>query len=549
MEELSNTERLILTYIQSHPPEECMLDKITKGTSRSRATVLKYLEILHAKGIIEYKFVGRSKLWSMAGGSENQEIRKDSSKITIQETNDLIFNDLAHQASQLHSLISQESALRKSIDHPETIIFTINSFWDVVATNDSFNAFFTAKNLRELLDLQQIVGLENALKSVDSKDSITMELDLMEKQGVKRPYTFVLQPILNKSNEVMGTSFIGSELSSIKRSKRDLEILLGIARWAASAETRQDLVVELIKGVQQLIPSKYLVIVLKEGGNLLFDYISPELSHKYNKDIGAIIRDFAQESMVDLETKSAESEDIPLKILKSELEDHELGLMISIPIIDDDNALGSLVLLTTAKYITSVSMESVEIAADEFASFINMSRLKQEKEEFINTLLAMNKVSEIINSYPEDKEDVMLEESVRVTIESLGFEMGCIYLSDENQELALRVHQNLPDKLRKMCMDGMFKDLFSKTLENQNLVYINAESEDYELLETPIKENDIKTMLILPIKYGDKITGLLNLGSRQIKPYNKISLENLSSIGLQLGLALERSRIAFQLIE
>jgi DNA-binding MurR/RpiR family transcriptional regulator len=63
MEELSNTERLIVSYIKSHPPEDCMLDKITRGTSRSRATVLKYLEILHAKEILDFKFVGRSNLY------------------------------------------------------------------------------------------------------------------------------------------------------------------------------------------------------------------------------------------------------------------------------------------------------------------------------------------------------------------------------------------------------------------------------------------------------------------------------------------------------
>ena len=41
--------------------------------------------------------------------------------------------------------------------------------------------------------------------------------------------------------------------------------------------------------------------------------------------------------------------------------------------------------------------------------------------------------------------------------------------------------------------------------------------------------------------------GSKNMGSRKIKTYNEISLENLSSIGLQLGLALERSKLALKL--
>jgi transcriptional regulator with GAF, ATPase, and Fis domain len=132
-------------------------------------------------------------------------------------------------------------------------------------------------------------------------------------------------------------------------------------------------------------------------------------------------------------------------------------------------------------------------------------------------------------------------------MDSLGFEMGCIYLKDDEEELTLRVHKNLPEGLKNMCMAGMFNDLFSKTLEKQNLVYITSESEEYSSLEHAIRANGIKTLLILPVKKGNEIIGLLNMGSRQIKPYNNISLENLSSIGLQLGLALERSRLAIKL--
>ena len=140
-----------------------------------------------------------------------------------------------------------------------------------------------------------------------------------------------------------------------------------------------------------------------------------------------------------------------------------------------------------------------------------------------------------------------MAKSVTSTIDALGFEMGCIYLTDDKEELALKVHKNLPENLRNMCIAGIFKDLFNKTLENQSLVYITSETADYDLIDPAIKKNMVETLLILPIKSGEKIIGLLNMGSRDVKTYNKTSLENLSSIGLQLGLALERSRLAIQL--
>jgi len=60
---LSDTEQLVLSYLSTHAPEDCMLDKISLGTGKSRATVLKYLGMLHAKGILEYQIIGRNKLW------------------------------------------------------------------------------------------------------------------------------------------------------------------------------------------------------------------------------------------------------------------------------------------------------------------------------------------------------------------------------------------------------------------------------------------------------------------------------------------------------
>ena len=107
--ELTDTERLIISYISSHPPEECMLDKITRGTSRSRATVLKYLEILNAKGIINYRFVGRSKLWSLTKFPKTNIV--SGPIIRPEDTGSM--DTLASVASELHNLIYKESDLKR----------------------------------------------------------------------------------------------------------------------------------------------------------------------------------------------------------------------------------------------------------------------------------------------------------------------------------------------------------------------------------------------------------------------------------------------------
>ncbi|MEN6293990.1 MAG: GAF domain-containing protein, partial [Methanobacterium sp.] len=194
MEELSNTERLIMSYIRSHPPEDCMLDKITRGTSRSRATVLKYLEILHAKGILDFKFVGRSKLWFLKQAiPEKPEIISEPVDLDIQKINELV-----SAASRLHALRSKEMELKMLIDSPDALIFTVNIHMDIITFNNTFDTFFPAKkNLRDIISSEQINMIENLTRSLSSKDNVTLEIDMMEKSGIYRPYKISLQPILD----------------------------------------------------------------------------------------------------------------------------------------------------------------------------------------------------------------------------------------------------------------------------------------------------------------------------------------------------------------
>lgn len=538
--ELTDTERLIISYISSHPPEECMLDKITRGTSRSRATVLKYLEILNAKGIINYRFVGRSKLWSLTKFPKTNIV--SGPIIRPEDTGSM--DTLVSVASELHNLIYKESDLKRSIDNPDTLLFTINNYRNIIATNDTFKTFFKGKNnLQELVNPQEMIVIDKAIGSLKAGHSTTFEIDFMEKSNVYRPYKISIHPIIGENKEINGTTIIGEDLSQSKRTKRELEILLSIARSISSRDRGEQTFKEVFEGINSLLPTEYCGIFLKNGGKLHLQYQTPSL--KNSAQIRGDLEGFIGKSMDSLETLSVGNGDFDLEAVQSHLKNSSLSMMLSVPIINEDHAIGAIVLLTQSESVNSVNIENVEMVADELSVFFKIKRLTHEKNEYINTLVAMNNVSSVLNSITE--EDEILAKSVTSTIDALGFEMGCIYLTDDKEELALKVHKNLPENLRNMCIAGIFKDLFNKTLENQSLVYITSESADYDLIDPAIKKNMVETLLILPIKSGEKIIGLLNMGSRDVKTYNKTSLENLSSIGLQLGLALERSRLAIQL--
>lgn len=534
MEELSDTEKLIVSYIKSHPPEECMLDKITGNTSRSRATILKYLGILNAKGILTYRFVGRSKLWSIKDDSE-VETYKTQYNETTQENMDMVT-----ASGELHTIKLKETELNLMINHQDNVIFTVNNDMDIVVANKTFKMLFKETDkLSSILmneELLMVKELVNSLKQSKQNKTVTTELDLMEKHGIFTPYKLTLTSILDVEGNSNGISFIGEELSQLSRSKKELETLLGITQKMGSAQSEEVLMKEVTQGIEKLVDCNGISVLLTENKKL---YSVHDTTDAVKSNTG-LYKEFVSGSMDALETRTT-GDRTYLDPVRSETGE-SVGMMVSIPVIYEETSIGSLLVFTPSRSLGSINIENMEMVADELASHIKIQRLSQESQEFTNTLMAMNQISNILNTVTVEEE--ILERSVASTIESLGFEMGCIYLTDDDNELTLRVHKNLPRSLENMCISGMFKDIFQKSLEKQNLVYITPESEEYESLDPVINKSGIKSLLILPIKSGNRIIGLLNMGSRKIKNYNEVTLENLSSIGLQLGLALEITRSA-----
>ena len=368
--------------------------------------------------------------------------------------------------------------------------------------------------------------------------TLDLQLDLMEKYGTYTPYQLTSTPISDENNNQIGISFVGEELSQVTRSKRELETLLTITQKMGSAQSEEGLMKEVTRGIEKLVDCNGVTVVLKENKKL---QIQHDTTHSVKSNF-KVYEKYLLEGMDGLETKIT-TEDVYLDPVETET-GASPSMMISIPIIYEETSIGALLVFTPSKSVGSITIENMEMVADELASHIKIQRLSQEKQEFTNTIMAMNHISTIINTYTVEEE--MLERSVTSTMQTLGFDMGCIYLADHEDELTLRVHKNLPTTLENMCIAGMFHDIFQKSLEKQNVVYITPESEEYESLDSVISKAGIKSLLIMPIKSGDRIIGLLNMGSRKIKNYNNISLENLSSIGLQLGLALEVSKAAVQ---
>ncbi|MDD3112720.1 MAG: GAF domain-containing protein [Methanofollis liminatans] len=530
MTDLSDTEQIILSYLRSHPPEECMLDKISMGTGKSRATVLKYLGTLHARGILDYRYVGRSKLWTVKEVHEpvGRTEERDGAKAAPPDAGALVAT-----AAELHGIRVREAEMSEHLDLPETIVLTLTDGWYIVVRNRLFSSVFPdASDFLDLVRPGQIPAVEAAVQARKKSGPVTADLDLREKAGVYRPYRITFFP------QAGCTVVVGEDLSAGKRSRRHLEALLYIIRTAGSAPDEAHLLGETMRGVREkLLP--YLDGAVFMGDNHRTAYSTWEITEDTKTALSPLLTACTSA----LQTVSAGREG---ERLRPPVAGTPVKTVVAIPIIEEETAVGALALLLDAD-VTAADIENIEIVADEIASALKMQRLDRERTEYVNTLLAMNQISTILNEAEDERS--ILEQSIDAAMNTLGFEMGCVYLKDEEGAMIPRVHRNMPENLRTMCISGMFDGLFERAFRERNVVYITEGMPGYADLNEVVKANGVRTLLILPIKYGGRVVGLLNMGSTEEKHYMQTSLENISSIGLQLGVALERSVLARALEE
>lgn len=530
--ELSDTEKMIVSYIQAHPPEECMLDKISMGIGKSRATVLKYLEMLHAKEILDFRYIGRSKLWMLKQPSVTG---PDIGIAAVDESVSREVSILASMAFELSEITFRESLLKEKLNHPEMIVLTVDDNLRILFQNNLFRSLFPeAEAISQFIRQYEMVRIEGAMRGIKTGTSHSIELDLMEKTGVFRPYLLSFFPP-QSGGQTGCTVIVGEDLSGRKQSRRHLEALLSIIRAAGHAQDEEQLLGEAMKGVREkLLPYAHCAVFLSDMHTAfstfdVTDGMKSEMSPFINRCIGT------------LESVSAGVGEVVTELLRTNTGIPSVKYAVAIPIIEGETAIGA-ILLALESDVSAGEIENVEIIADELSGILRTQRLDRERAENVNTLLAMNRISAILNDTRDEMS--ILEKSIESTMSSLGFEMGCVYLKDEKDEMTARVHRNMPEKLRTLCISGIFDGLFERAFQERNLIYITSEMADYAILDPAMRENGLRTLLILPIKIGERVVGLLNMGSRDVKPYMETSLDNISSIGLQLGVALERSRLA-----
>jgi PAS domain S-box-containing protein len=163
----------------------------------------------------------------------------------------------------------------------------------------------------------------------------------------------------------------------------------------------------------------------------------------------------------------------------------------------------------------------------------------RDKNEELNTL---NEVSKVIGR--SLVLDEILDLSLRKILEITAFDTGAIYLYDERtQILNLKVVIGLPPEINKEITSiPMGQALTGEIARERKMILLDSLSEDPRSLTTKAGV-DLNSYVGLPILYGKRLMGVINLASHTRLPREDFKVDLLRGVSELIGIAMSNAHL------
>jgi PAS domain S-box-containing protein len=167
--------------------------------------------------------------------------------------------------------------------------------------------------------------------------------------------------------------------------------------------------------------------------------------------------------------------------------------------------------------------------------------LRREREQRLR-LAALNHISSIVSQSLELKQ--ILNSSIASITDVTNVDVVSIFLVDgEAGELTLNAYKGISESFAHSV--GSLKlgeGLNGIVAQTGEPVYIKDASKDPRLAKKAVKEEGIRSQIIVPLKSKGKIMGTLSVAMRRYRQFRPDELELLAAIGNQIGVAVENAR-------
>lgn len=216
--------------------------------------------------------------------------------------------------------------------------------------------------------------------------------------------------------------------------------------------------------------------------------------------------------------------------------------MLIIPLIAQNRKLGSVLLgYSKSRSFEQNELDRARIAADQVASVLSKSLLLEEERKQVKQLTALHDIA--LLAINVDNEDTLINRVTDIIGQNLFPDNFGIFLLDEQAEI-LRVHPSYrffsaeERRMMDVPIEKGITGLAARTGQAQRIGNVRSRKEYYDIDERTISE------LSVPIKFKEKILGVINAESTKKDAFTEEDERLLVTLAGQIATALEQLRKA-----
>jgi PAS domain S-box-containing protein len=168
--------------------------------------------------------------------------------------------------------------------------------------------------------------------------------------------------------------------------------------------------------------------------------------------------------------------------------------------------------------------------------------LRREREHRAR-LAALNHISSVVSQSLELAH--ILNSSVASIIDMMDVDVVLIFLIDEEAgELVPHAHRGVTDSfVHSVGSLKLGEGLNGMVAQTGEPAFIKDASRDPRLTKMAVKEEGIRSQIIVPLKSKGKIMGTLSVAMRRYRQFRPDEGELLAAIGNQIGVAIDNARL------
>ncbi|SPQ01041.1 putative Histidine kinase [Candidatus Sulfobium mesophilum] len=173
-------------------------------------------------------------------------------------------------------------------------------------------------------------------------------------------------------------------------------------------------------------------------------------------------------------------------------------------------------------------------------------RLRQRAAQRTKELSIFNTFASILTSHSDAV--LIMNETIEMLLSMMEADAGWIYLmDDETAELTLKAQRGFSRKFEEDAGKLKPGECFTgKVFVSGRSLLVKSAADDPRVSHLP---PEIQSMAGVPISSRGVIMGVLGIGSRELSYFTAMDTQLLSTIGSQLGVALENTKLIGQLQE